>query len=350
MRRPLAKSVVALSLALAGAFLLPTNGKSDLMSWGGGCCGTSYTAGYVPGYYSGYTGYYPDYNWGSYYGNWGSYYGGWGAGYYGTYYPMTFGGGFYGSGCCGGCSSGGCSSGCGSCGLGSCCGSSLACAGGCGTGCCGSGSCSGGLACSGDCGCGAAQWKRLQRSGGKTAGGQETSARVGRRLCSASSSDYDEPPARARRRAGSPARRASRTQWSGKRRRTRSERQRRTAHWRAPAAPGFKRGQGADTTPPKANTPPAGGTTPGNQETFKPVTPSTPTTPPAKKRRHRRFPLPARSTAIPKCPWRRNRTMRWLRPISRSLVFRNGRHGATRARRVRSSVASQVGRPPRRSA
>ena len=53
------------------------------MSWGGGCCGTTYTAGYVPGYYSGYTGYYPGHYWGSYYG------GPYGADITAPHFPMT---------------------------------------------------------------------------------------------------------------------------------------------------------------------------------------------------------------------------------------------------------------------
>jgi hypothetical protein len=138
MKHTLAKSLAVLSLAVAGSLLVPANGNADFFP--GGCCGSTYAAGYYPGN----TDYFANSNyWGGYYG--GPYVGG----YYTGYFP-SYGVGYYGSGCGGGCGtscySSGCSScsgGCGACGVG--CGS-------CGTGC---GSCSAGLACADGCGCGA---------------------------------------------------------------------------------------------------------------------------------------------------------------------------------------------------
>jgi hypothetical protein len=149
MKRSLAKSFAVLTLGIAGAFVIPSNGQADYLPWGGGCCGSTYTAGYLPTY----TGYFP-----SYYG--AGYYGGlYGVGYYAGYYPVAYGSNYYGSSCCGGlgspCGSSGCGSlgcgsfGCGSCGTG-CCGAPLAYSGGCG---CGPSCCGSGLACANGCGC-----------------------------------------------------------------------------------------------------------------------------------------------------------------------------------------------------
>ena len=76
MKRQLAKHLAILTLGIAGAFVIPSNGKADFFPWGGGCCGSTYTAGYFPSY----TGYFPSYYGAGYYG--AGYYG---AGYYGGY-------------------------------------------------------------------------------------------------------------------------------------------------------------------------------------------------------------------------------------------------------------------------
>jgi hypothetical protein len=136
MKQTLAKYLTVLSLAVAGAFLVPAKGNADFYPWGG-CCGSTYAAGYYPGY----GGYSPSY--------WGGYYGGPDlGGYYAGYFP-SYGVGYYGSGCCGSCGTSCCSSGCGSCGVGcSSCGVGY---GSCGTGC---GTCGAGLACADGCGWG----------------------------------------------------------------------------------------------------------------------------------------------------------------------------------------------------
>jgi hypothetical protein len=153
MKRSLAKHFAILTLGIAGALVVSSNGKADYLPWGGGCCGSTYTAGYVPTY----TGYFPSYYGAGYYGDL------YGVGYYAGYYPLAYGANYYGSGCCGGCGSPcgswGCGSGCGapscgsfgcsSCGTG-CCGAPLACSGGCG---CGPSGCGSGLACADGCGC-----------------------------------------------------------------------------------------------------------------------------------------------------------------------------------------------------
>jgi hypothetical protein len=145
MRQLTAKRLAILTLGLAGALLIPSNGSADYYPWGG-WYGSSYYTGYFPSY----TSYYPNY--------WDGYYGG---PYTVGYYPSSYAVGYYGSGCCGSCGPscgvgcGSCGSGCGSCGVG--CGS-------CGSGCCGTsfgcGSCGcgiagcGGLACGSGCGSG----------------------------------------------------------------------------------------------------------------------------------------------------------------------------------------------------
>jgi hypothetical protein len=148
MRHLTAKRLAILTLGLAGALLIPSNGSAQYYPWGGGYYGSSYYTGYFPSY----TSYYPNY--------WDGYYGG---PYTAGYYPLSYGVGYYGSSCCGSCgptcgtgcgscgtSCGSCGVGCGSCGSG-CCGTSFGC-GSCG---CGIGGC-GGLACSSGCGSGTA--------------------------------------------------------------------------------------------------------------------------------------------------------------------------------------------------
>ena len=146
MKRSIATQLAILAFGIVGTLALPSNGEAGYYPWGGGCCGSPYTAGYFPDYYG------------------GGFYGvGYGAGYYAGYYPLAFGptySTYYGSGCCGGCASPCCSLGCAPCG--GCCGASLACSGcyGCGSSCsscsgCGSSCCGGcgiGLSCAGGCG------------------------------------------------------------------------------------------------------------------------------------------------------------------------------------------------------
>lgn len=176
--------LVIVTLGVAGAFLIPSNGKADFFPWGGGCCGSTYGVGYFPSY-------------------WGGYYGG---PYSVGYYPMSFAGGYYGSGCCGGlgssCGTLGCGTcglgcggygvGCGSCGIG--CGS---CGVGCGSSCCGTG-CGTGLACSG----GSGSVPAADCSGAPPAAGpKKPIPNSDERFEARPSPNYDEPPARRPRKA-----------------------------------------------------------------------------------------------------------------------------------------------------
>ena len=196
MKRPLARQLAILTLGIFGAFVVPANGKADLFSWGGGCCGSPYTAGYFPSY-------------SSYYGpgdGWNLY----GVGYYGGYDPLSFGANYYGSGCCGGLGSSCGSLGCGSCGTGSCgtgsCGTGSCGTGCCGaplsySGCCGSGPscCGSGVACSGGCGIGPTSGPGCDGNAPAGPAPKKPQPRPEEGFVPRGSPDYDETPPRARR-------------------------------------------------------------------------------------------------------------------------------------------------------